>query len=150
MSNQDEKGRFKPGNNANPTGRPKLPLEIREIKKLSPAYVRQVIAKLSRMGPDELLSWLETPFAAGGPNNLEHMVASIIRKSAIDGDQNRLNFLLDRSIGKVVEQKVVTLQPVEYITSVRPDGALVQAVINEALGEDEGDGNGDSDQGHGA
>jgi DNA-binding TFAR19-related protein (PDSD5 family) len=135
---------FKPGQSGNPAGRPPLPAELKAIKDLSPQLVRKIIAKLALMDRKTMFEWLEKPQDQGGPNNMEMMVASIITKAITDGDQSRLNFLLDRSIGKVVEQKVVQLQPVEYVTSVRADGALVQSVINEALGEDDGGGTEDS------
>jgi hypothetical protein len=51
-----------------------------------------------------------------------------------------LTVLLDRSVGRVVEQKTAQLQPVHYVTSVAPSGALIQSVIDEALGEEDGDG----------
>lgn len=128
---------FKPGESGNPAGRPPLPAELKAIKDLSPQMVRKVIAKLAQMDRETMFEWLKKPLALGGPNNMELMIASIVSAAITDADHNKLQFLLDRSIGKVVEQKVVTLQPVEYITSVRPDGALVQTVINEALGEDD-------------
>lgn len=136
MSDRDDKGRWQPGQSPNPLGRPRLPADLRAIKKLTPSYIRMVIAKLTRMDPGELMSYLELPLAQGGPNNLEIMVASIIRRAGIDGDQSKLNFLLDRSIGKVVEERKLQLEHVIYKTTVRSDGALMQEVVAEALGED--------------
>ena len=80
-----------------------------------------------------MLAWLNTPLVAGGPNNLEIMVASIIVKATADGDASKLSFLLDRSIGKVVEERKVEITPVKYVTTVRGDGALMQDVVKEAL-----------------
>lgn len=126
---------FKPGQSGNPNGRPRLPQALRDIQKISPAYVKGIIAKLSRMSRDEMGEWLQTPINLGGPNNMEMMVASIIHKAIVDGDHTKLNFLLDRTIGKVVEEKKVQIEAVTYKTTVRDDGALLQEVVAEALGD---------------
>ena len=124
-------GRFRPGNPGGP-GRPALPAELAAIKKLTPSYIRMVIAKLARMTQQEMVTYLQTSSA----NNMELMVASIIVKATQEGDHSKLNFLLDRSIGKVVEERRVQLEPVVYKTTVRGDGALVQEVVAEALGDE--------------
>ena len=131
---------FKPGVSGNPSGlpgRPRQSPEMRAIKNLTPTYVRTIISKLARMDREEMLAWLKTPLVAGGPNNLEMMVASIIVKATADGDASKLSFLLDRSIGKVVEERKVEITPVKYVTTVRGDGALMQDVVKEALDLDE-------------
>lgn len=129
-------GKWKPGESGNPKGRPPLPPDVRAIQNLSPAYVKRVIAKLARMDRDELKEWLENPDRTAKPNNLEMMLASIIVKATAEGDHSKLSFLLDRSIGKVIEERKVQVQPVKYITKVRADGALLQEVVFEALEED--------------
>jgi hypothetical protein len=139
MSERDEKGKFKPGYSGNIAGKPALSPELRMVRDLTPNYVKKIISKLALMDRASLMAWLEKPGEEAGPNNLEMVVASILVKATQDGDHSKLNFLLDRTIGKVVEQKIVTLQPVEYITAVRPDGALIQSVVNEALGEEDGE-----------
>ena len=127
--------KFKPGQSGNPKGRPPLPAEIRAIKSLSPQYVKKIISKLALMDREQMMEWIQKPLIKGGPTNIELMVASIITKAVTDGDQGKLNFLLDRTIGKVVENRNVQFQPVQYVTTVRADGALMQEVIKEALGE---------------
>ena len=131
------KGRpFQKGQSGNPKGRPPMPPELREIKKLSPGYIKVLIAKLSRMTPDQMMEWMKGEGAERDkPNNLEVMLASIIHKAVVDGDHAKLNFLLDRTIGKVVEEKKVQIQPVKYITKVSEDGALLQEVVQEAIDE---------------
>jgi len=128
---------FKPGKSGNPAGRPPLPAEIRAIKVMSPAYVKRVISQLLLMHktPAQLEAWSKIPVESGGPTNLEMIVLSIIMKAGVDGDHNKLSFLLDRTIGKVVEKRDVQLQAVRYVTEVRADGALMQEVVKEALGE---------------
>ena len=120
---------WQPGQSGNSKGRPALPAELHAIKKLTPAYIKAVIAKLAQMTPQEMMSYVE----GGSGNNMEYMVASIIMKATTDGDHNKLNFLLDRTIGKVVEQHKVTLEPVTYKTTITPDGNLFQEVISEEV-----------------
>lgn len=127
-----EGARWRPGQSGNPAGVPRLPPEMKAISKLTPSYVKAIIAKLSRMSRDELMSYLES----GQVPTLELAVASILMKSVADGDPTRLNFLLDRSVGKVVEERRVQIQPVVYRTTVRADGALLQEVIQEELAGD--------------
>lgn len=136
MAARKKDGRFKKGESGNPNGRPKLPPELKQIKQLSPSYVKTVIAKLTRMSKEQITEWIELPMESGGPNLLEMMVASVINQALSHGDHSKLQFLLDRSIGKVVEQHKVQVQPVTYKTKVREDGALLQEVVTEAIEEE--------------
>lgn len=136
---------FVPGQSGNPKGGNSLPPEIKALKKLTPGYIKGIISKIALMPREQLMVYLQDP----GIAQIELTVASILVKATSDGDSAKLQFLLDRSIGKVTEQRTVTLQPVEYITKTRPDGALVRSVINEALGEDDdGEPGEDPDQGN--
>jgi len=126
-------GTWKPGYAPNPAGRVPMSPELKAIKKLSPGYLKLIIAKLARMTPQELILSAKDP---GKLNNLEMMVASIVSRAIQDGDHSKLNFLLDRSIGKVVEERRVILEPVIYKTTIRGDGALVQEVMSDVLGEE--------------
>lgn len=158
-SKRDASGRWTPGVSGNPTGagagRPPMPEELRKIKALTQGQVKRAISRLLTMPREELERILraakeqqENPQlrleakdqqALASLNNLEWMIAAVIMKGMTEGDHGRLNFLLDRTIGKVVEERRVQLEPVTYKTTVRGDGALVQEVIRESLGEDDGD-----------
>lgn len=126
---RDAKGKFVKGISANPAGRPPMPKELREVKDMTPSFVKKVIAKLAQMTREEMDAWVNS----GSLNNLERMVASIIVKATSEGDHNKLSFLLDRTIGKVVEQRKVEIQAVRYVTKVSGDGALLQEVVKEEL-----------------
>lgn len=119
--------RFQKGQSGNKSGKPK--------GLITPDRVRAVVAKLSGMNREQLLEVVKDPKS----QMFEVMFASVMAKAAKDGDYGRLNFLLDRTIGRTVDQKDVKIQPVIYETSIRPDGSLVQNTIAllDSLDEDE-------------
>lgn len=143
MANPTGIGGFKPGQSGNPEGMKPMPPELKAIKALSPQRVKLIISKLAQMHPKEMMAQVkmtmmpDTEPQPGDLNNIEMMIASVISRALTDGDASKLNFLLDRCIGKVVEQKILTLQPVRYVTTVRADGVLLQDVVNEALDGEE-------------
>jgi hypothetical protein len=69
------------------------------------------------MGEDELDEILADPVTP----MINKMVAQVIKKAAAEGDQHRLNFLLDRLIGKVPTPIEATVDPhlVEAIESLK-------------------------------
>jgi len=111
--------RFKKGQSGNKSGKPKGILTTDQVKAL--------FGKMSALTKAELLEIIQSPKSS----ILEITTASIFAKAAKDGDYSRLNFLLDRSIGRVVEEKNVTLRPVTYTTSIQGDGSLIQKVLEE-------------------
>lgn len=121
---------FQKGVSGNPNGRPKLPPEIKQIQKMSPTFVRAMINKLSRMTKDELATHLKDPKTPV----LEVTLGSIYAKAIKDGDYMRLNFLLDRTIGKVKDEVDISLTPqITYKTSMTEDGRLLQEVIRDGI-----------------
>ena len=66
------------------------------------------------------------------------MVAHVIMKGVMYGDQTKLNFLFDRTIGKTLEHKEeAKLKPVTYETNISLDGRLVQEIMEEEDAEKE-------------
>jgi len=126
---------FVPGVSGNPNGRPKQPPEIRAIKSLSPEYVKKIISKFSQMSKEEMGTFLRLgPDDPGGPNMMEIMIGSIVAKAAQDGDYTRLNFLLDRSIGRVKETIDVSLAPrINYQSTMEADGRMLQELVKEEI-----------------
>lgn len=124
--------KFKPGISGNPKGRPRIREDLKKIELMSGTDVARLLQKMLNMRTQELQGMVDDPDTPA----MELVVAKIIHKAMVEGDQARLNFLFDRTIGKVIEKKEVEVKPVIYRTNVRPDGALLQEVIEE---EDEGD-----------
>jgi hypothetical protein len=96
---------FKPGQSGNPGGRPKIPEELRKFKTLSADEVKKIFAKYARMTEPEVSAYM----AADDTPIFEKVVGQGLLKAVKDGDYGRLNFILDRTIGKVVEKTEIDL-----------------------------------------
>jgi len=97
---QVPKHAFKPGKSGNPSGRPKLPNDVLEARKQNTTSVARILNNFMNMDMDSLKSIMnnkETPA-------LEMMIGRIVIEAIKSGDQTRLNFILDRSIGKVIDK----------------------------------------------
>ena len=81
-------------------GRPKQDPEIREIKKLTRTAFEELVYKFTGMPLADLKKRLTNPETT----TLELMVGMVIKEGIVRGDQQRLNFILDRTFGKVKEQ----------------------------------------------
>lgn len=127
--------KYKKGQTGNPDGRPKGqgPLQTRpdlkHVKLMTPDLARRLIQKLMDMTQDELRALVSSPFTP----MMELMVARVIDKALSEGDVARLNFLFDRTVGKVLEKHELELKPVVYRTRVTGDGSLIQEVADEEL-----------------
>lgn len=124
---------WEPGQSGNPRGRPRVPKELKGIKALSPNLLGKLITKYGGMDRDKLRLKAADPRTPA----LDLMIISIITKAIKDGDYTRLNFLLDRTIGKVKEVKELVLPQPTLIE--KSDGAqvLLGAEMVETLTEDE-------------
>lgn len=128
---KDNPHRWKPGQSGNPGGKPKLPAELRVINALTPMEVARYIAKYARLKKEDI------EIAAKNPDTpvIELAIASVFSHAISFGDYGRLNFLLDRAIGKV---PVVTETPAEAATRQELQGLSDQelvAMIKEKLPE---------------
>jgi hypothetical protein len=91
---------FKPGQVANPNGRPIVPEEIKELRKLNRSEIEQLISDFMRKPLHELQAMSKNPATTA----LDRMIASVVEQAVFRGDHKRLNFLLDRLIGKVPDR----------------------------------------------
>jgi hypothetical protein len=137
MSKTGRKGKkaggrdFLPGQSGNPRGRPKLRDDLRKVKVMTADEASRLIQKMMDRSLDELQQVVDDPDTPA----MELMVAKVIHKALLEGDAARLGFLMDRTIGKVVEKREVAIQPVIYRTGIRGDGTLIQEVIDEENAE---------------
>lgn len=88
--------RFQKGQSGNPSGRAKLPPELKSIRELTGHELKRIVAKFAQMTKSEIEIAIKDP----NIQMLHLTVASIFIQSAKHGDYGRLSFLLDRSIGK--------------------------------------------------
>ena len=100
-ANKKNRGRFQPGQSGNPNGRPKLPEDIKKARKLTQVKLERILNKYIYMDRAEfqLMAEKET-----GMPVLECLVVSILSRATLEGDEKRLEFLLKRLIGPVVER----------------------------------------------
>lgn len=117
---------FRPGVSGNPGGRKPMSPEMKAVRKLTPSYIQTLISRFLRMSREEFQRYL----SFGDPNIAEIAVSAIIAKAISEGDYMRLDFLLDRVIGRVIDQPT-QMQSVRYRTTVRPDGTLIREVVEE-------------------
>lgn len=101
---------------------------FRTPKDFDQEHVKKLIQEMIRMNKEELMLAIKNPAASC----LCLAVGSIIVSAIRDADTQKLNFLLERSIGKVKESIAVEFAPtVQYITEINSDGNLIQSVIKD-------------------
>lgn len=97
---QVPKHAFKKGQSGNPSGRPKLPADILEGRKLNQIEVARILNRFSNYTLIQLKEILESPEST----TLELAIGKIMAEGIKTGDQSRINFILDRMIGKVPDK----------------------------------------------
>lgn len=136
--------RIQKGQVLNPAGRPKLPTEIREAQKLTRTEFERLLQKFIWMPKDKLEEFYGNPEIL----MIDAMIASIIMRAVNDGCTVRLNFLLDRLIGKskfndgddattnVQIEKPVSFAGPTFIVEMNENGKFVRARPRELLIDD--------------
>jgi len=114
-----EKSQFKKGNKLG-KGRPPLAPELKGIPRLTKEQVEACIAKYQWMGLDEIEACMEDK----SRSMLEHMIMSIIHKAMVQGDQGRLEFLFNRTIGKVKDITEIQLPEPTFVK--RLNGEVIE------------------------
>lgn len=113
---------FKKGQSGNPSGRPKLPEDVVEGRKLNKIEVARIFNRLINMPATELKDVLTNPDTKA----MELIVGKIIAEGIKHGDAARLNFILDRMIGKVVDK-------VELSGEIKNEVTVVDKDVNERI-----------------
>ncbi len=117
---------FQPGNKIG-KGRPKLDSYLVEVKKLNRDEVERTLADLMHGDRDKIKAVINDPATP----MLRLMVASLIQKAITSGDPAILNFLLDRTIGKVKEQVEIDMTVQHELT--RHQAAMVMISEDKIL-----------------
>lgn len=97
---------WKKGQSGNPSGVTALPRDVLEAKKTNRVSLERTLNEFLMLNRLELQKRLQNQSAT----MLELAVGTIVAKAAKDGDQIRLNFILDRLIGKVKDQVKVEIE----------------------------------------
>lgn len=118
--------RFIKGQSGNKNGRPKMDPELLAVTKMSHAYITAIINKYSYMNRGDIKRAMED----AETSMIECTIASILVKAMQTGDYMKLNFLLDRAIGKVSEQLEVKSSHTVYSTTFTPDNNLIQQIMD--------------------
>jgi hypothetical protein len=115
-----EHTRWKPGQSGNASGKPK--------QLLTKDRVTSILGKFANMSRADLEAVMEDPKAT----MIEVMIASVMVKAVRDGDYGRLDFLLNRSVGKVKEELEQTVRNVtnEDLDKINRD-VLIKLVSGE-------------------
>lgn len=114
---------FKKGQSGNPKGPAPLPEDIKEARKITQIEFERLANKYLSARKEDIAK------ASADPNTpvLELIISSIIHKAVVEGDERRLDFLLTRLIGKVV-------QPVAHSG---PDGGPIPVESYSSLTDEE-------------
>jgi hypothetical protein len=118
---------FKPGQSGNPKGGPGLPKDLREARKLGQLELERAVNRLIYLSRSELRAVIENPDTP----MFDITIASIIAQAAQKGDQQRLEFVLNRIIGRVKDQIEIT-QPKPFVVTKRSgEQVLLGAKVEE-------------------
>lgn len=99
--------------------KPRLPAELKGLASLTKAEATKALSDALKLRRDELDLLLADPEAA----MLDLCAAKIVKAAYDQGDAQRLNFMFDRLIGKVVDK--VEHKSIEPFIIIRPSGEQV-------------------------
>ncbi len=91
---------WKPGESGNPNGRPKVPSDVKQARKLNKVKVERILNRFLAMDRQELERIKTDPSTP----ILDLFVAGLVAKGVSQGDHKRLEFIFDRLVGKVTEK----------------------------------------------
>jgi uncharacterized protein DUF5681 len=120
---------WKKGESGNPKGRPPVPADIRAAQKLNRVALARVLDRMINYTQRELEQILMNP----NSGILETAVGAILLKSIEEADHMRLNFILDRLIGRVKDEVEHSFPRPTII--VRPSGEVVELGVEETENE---------------
>lgn len=118
------KHRFGPGNKFS-KGRQPVEPEIKAARKLTRDEFERLVNKYMTASKEEIEAARKDPKLT----MLEAMILSIVHKAIVLGDEKRLQFLLDRTIGRIVQPIEIMPPPPEPVLPP-PDQGMVIDVTN--------------------
>lgn len=124
---------FPKGVSGNPGGRHKVPDDIKKSRTFNQIELERIINKLLYLDRGALQDLIKTP----GTPMIELIAASILAQAAQKGDQARLEFVLQRMIGKVKDQ--IDLTVVKPYVINRLDGSKVELGVEQGKDTDDTD-----------
>lgn len=98
--------------------------EIQETHNLTKERVSKLISKFMSYTLADIEVKMEDP----NTKALEMMVLKVMEMAWRTGDYSRLNFLLERAVGKVSDKRESINHNIVYVTGVGPDGTLLQEI----------------------
>jgi len=101
-------------------GRPPMPADLKKANALTTAELKRVMNAMLFMDDRDI----DVVLACNSSNQLERMIANIIKQANKNGDNVRLDFLLNRLVGKVTEKVEVKL-PEPFIVTKRDGSQIV-------------------------
>lgn len=119
--------RWQKGQSGNPAGPGVLTPELKKARKLTSKATVEILSKCIFMTRDEISTRLNEPETPG----IELAILTVLANCIKHGDATRLNFLLDRLIGKVTD-KIEYQLPKPTVMELRgQDAALIIGRMKE-------------------
>lgn len=110
---------FQPGIVTNPNGRPKVPDDIKEMRKLDQLELERMMNQFLNITAEQLTLEIKS----GKLTNKEMLIATLISKAIVFGDHHRFDFILNRLIGKVTDN----------IKHVYPNVSILECIGGEEI-----------------
>lgn len=111
-----DKFKWKKGQSGNPSGKQKLPADLRSVAMITSEELKRLISKHFRFKIPELHKIVEDPESPA----INVVLASTILEAAKKGDVQRAEYLFMRLVGRVTEK--VEVQYPEPVVIERPNG----------------------------
>ncbi len=141
--NPHMKGRFKKGESGNPSGRPAVPKDLRNVRNLHDGELKRLISKYLRMTQRKLKDVANeeqhTPM-------IDSILAAVLINAHAKGDIYRILPLLERLCGRVAAQPTEVELPQPMIIK-RRNGETIELTTNrQAQSENDGEDEEDSEE----